>query len=72
MTCTFGFGKATPTVHEGPARSEPDYELFVGEIDALVKTILTASGINPKFYTTRHGEHGSTYLQHENQESGLW
>jgi hypothetical protein len=71
MTCTFGFGKAMPTVHEGP-RTEPDYELFVGEIDALVKAILTSSGINPQFYTRRYGEHGSTYLQHENQETGLW
>jgi hypothetical protein len=72
MACTFGFGKATPTVNTGPQRNVPEYQLFVGEIDALVKTILTKSGVNPQFYTRRYREHGSTFLRHENQETSLW
>jgi hypothetical protein len=72
MALTFGFGKATPSVSEGPQPSEPQYQLFVGEIDALVKAILTTSGVNPKFYTMRYRDHGITYLKHENQETSLW
>jgi len=67
-----GLGKRPPTVNMGLLVGEPEYQLFVGEIDALVKAILTMSGVNPKFYTMRYREHGSTYLRHENQETGLW
>jgi len=69
MLCTFAFGKAMPAVSD-PQRSEPVYQLAVGEIDALFKAILEKSSINPKFYTNRFNEDASTYLRRQN-ETGL-
>jgi hypothetical protein len=71
----FGFGgkPTSPTLIVNPAGSTPPlYEIWVGEIDALVAAICSANTINPKFFTTRLQGPGQTYLRHENAEAGLF
>jgi hypothetical protein len=74
MTCVIGFGEFAPTDYRDGHRG-PRYELFVGEVDALVKAILEVSHINPVFFTSRyHTKHARTYLRRYNRrkKTRLW
>jgi hypothetical protein len=73
MTCSIGFGQRNPNPMKTSSRS-PRYELFVGELDALVKAILDKSGVNPSFFTRRYQKHGRTYLRRYNRSkrTRLW
>jgi hypothetical protein len=64
MTCSIEFGKRIPM--KTSSRS-PRYELFVGEIDALVNAILDKSKVNPSFFTRRYQKHALTYLRRYNR-----
>jgi hypothetical protein len=65
----FGFGKPTIRAQGG---SVPAYNLWVGEIDSLVKAICEAANIDAKAFTMRYGEPGRTYLGYENAETSLF
>jgi hypothetical protein len=67
----FSFGKTTPMVISGPAASVLHYELFVGEIDALVMAIFDVSAVNPKFFVPLQPD-GQAYLKRQNDETGPW
>lgn len=74
MTCVIGFGEFASTDY-GDGHRGPRYELFVGEVDALVKAILEASHVNPVFFTGRyHTKHARGYLRRHNRrkETRLW
>ena len=74
MHCTFALGKATPieTNVQNSERSEPVYQLFLGDIDALVKAILDKCGLRPiAYYPNSQNTHASTYLRYENQDISL-
>jgi hypothetical protein len=69
----FQFGKRTmPITVSGQGAIVPQYELYVGEIDALVKAICDVSGINAKAFMLKLPEPGQTYLRYQNQETGLF
>jgi hypothetical protein len=72
MTCTVGFGKDTPTT--GAPRTKTRYHIFVGDMDALVKTIVVANGTDPAFFTTRYQQHARKYLRRFNRSKAtrLW
>jgi hypothetical protein len=72
MTCTVGFGKETPTT--GAPRTKTRYHIFVGDMDALVKAIVVADGINPAFFTTKYQRHARKYLRRFNRSKAtrLW
>jgi hypothetical protein len=71
MTCSIGFGKRTPV--QGKQR-EPRYELFVGELDKLVKRIFTASGISSEALALKYQKHARKYLRRYNRSKAtrLW
>jgi hypothetical protein len=71
MGVIFQFGKTTPTAMSGQVATVPQYELFVGEIDALVKAIFDVSSVNPKAFVPTQPD-GQTYLKRQNDETGLW
>ncbi len=74
MHCTFALGKATPieTNVQNSERSEQVYQLFLGDIDALVKAILDKCGLRPiAYYPNSQNTHASTYLRYENQDTSL-
>jgi hypothetical protein len=72
MTCTIGFGTRTPPEFLDARR--PRYELFVGEIDALVRAILDKCNVNPSFFTAGYGKDTQTYLRRRNrsEKTRLW
>jgi hypothetical protein len=72
MGSALSFGKTMPAVISGEAADVvPKYQLFVGEIDALVKAILDISSVNPKVLVPMQPD-GQTYLKHQNEEKGLF
>jgi hypothetical protein len=71
MGVIFQFGKATPIAISGSAVSVAKFELFVGEIDALVKVIFDVSSVNPKAFVPTQPD-GQDYLKRQNGETGLW
>lgn len=74
MGSYFQFGKqTTPISSSGAAASVPEYQLFVGEADAMVKAICEASSINAKVFVDKYQqEPGKTYLRHQNSETDLF
>ena len=71
MMCSIGHGELPVDVTIDPPMG-PRYELFVGDIDALVKAILDASGVNPSFFTSTYQATARTYLTDQNKQTGLW
>jgi len=71
MGVIFQFGRTTPMAVSGQANSVPNYELFVGEVAALVKAIFDVSSVNPKVFVPTQPD-GQTYLKRQNDETGLW
>jgi hypothetical protein len=71
MTCSIGFGKRTPVQSK---QREPRYELFVGELDGLVKRIFTASSTNPEAFAGKYQKHARKYLRRYNRSKAtrLW
>jgi hypothetical protein len=72
MGSYFQFGKPTPIKISGKAANVPKYQLFVADIDALVKASCDMGSINAKAFTNKYQEPGKTYLRHENVETGLF
>ncbi len=63
MQVSFTFAKRNTTAKNlNPNRKEPIYELYIEEIDKLVKVIFEKAGINPKFFTAQVGPDGSKFL----------
>ena len=75
MKCRFTLEKAAETeidALQNDGRSDRVYELFLGDIDALVAAILEKCTLNPIAYkTSSQNKHASTYLRYENQETSL-
>ena len=73
LRCRFTLEKAAETeldALQNDGRSDPVYELFLGDIDTLVAAILEKCTLNPIAYKSQN-KHACTYLRYENKETSL-
>lgn len=73
MRASFQFGRNVPQPKMiTQTMREPGYELNIGEIDEITKTIFERSGVNPLNLTNPFNRHASTYLKLCNDFPSLW
>ncbi len=67
-----GFGRGQPATSKGPGRTEPAYQIGVGDVDAFFARLLPLCGLNPKAYIGFLTRYGRDALTDGNNESKNW
>lgn len=66
------FGRNRPFVNHATTPQPPEYQVTIGDIDALFKRLFPLCRMNPVAYFSFLSPHGSEILTHWNTESAGW
>ena len=69
MSVTIGVSRVAGASTKGPARPEPEYEVYLEDVDTLVDKIFATSSVNPGFFLARLNTRARTYLEEANVHS---
>jgi hypothetical protein len=67
-----GFGRGKPVTNMIPARTEPVYQMGIGDVDAFFARLFPLCGLNPKAYLSFLTSQGRQVLTEGNAESKDW
>ena len=67
-----GFGRGKPATNMTPGRTEPEYQMGVGDVDAFFARLFPLCGLNPKAYFGFLSSWGRQVLTEGNAESKDW
>jgi hypothetical protein len=67
-----GFGRGKPVTVNTPGRSEPEYQIGVGDVDAFFARLFPLCGLNSQAYLTFLSPFGRKVLNEANAESKGW
>lgn len=66
MMATISVSRVSGTSTRSPARPEPEYELYLEEVDALVDKIFPIASVNRRFFLNGLNTHAREYLKEAN------
>jgi hypothetical protein len=69
---TLGFCRGTPCTRTTPGRTEPVYQMGIGDVDAFFARLFPLCRLNPKAYFSFLSSHGRQVLTERNAESENW
>ena len=67
-----GFGRGKPVTSMTPGRTEPEYQMGVGDVDAFFARLFPLCRLNPKAYFSFLSSQGRQVLTEGNAESKDW
>jgi hypothetical protein len=67
-----GFGRGKPVTNTTPGRTEPEYQMGVGDVDAFFARLFPLCRLNPKAYFSILSSWGRQVLTEGNAESKGW
>lgn len=67
-----GFDRGKPVTNRTPGRTEPEYQMGVGDVDAFFARLFPLCRLNPKAYLSFLSSQGRQVLAERNAESKDW